>query len=161
MWHRNNMKENIMKKLSALIAAVIMLTALLSGCVSSTVTKSDYEVTVFADAALETALTDIAAAYTNSETNPNANASSEILFRFEDADSLKAKIDGGAYYDILITADEAADATLTVSASDGSAAYALTLFASSDNPEATQAFVDYLTSSTAKTVFADNGFTVQ
>ncbi len=150
-----------MKKLSALIAAVLMLTALISGCTSSVATKSEYEVTVFADAALETALTDIAVAYTDKEKNPNANESSEILFRFEDTESLNAKIKDGAYYDVLISTDEAADPAIRISAADAGAVYALTLFSTSDNPDATQAFVDYLTSSTAKTIFSDNGFSVE
>lgn len=160
-----------MKKTAAIIL-VALLALSLTACTKTTETKSQYQITVFADSALEAAITEIAQAYTNSEVNANANKESEILFKFDSSDALNTAVEGGAYCDILIPlgqeAMEGLDAasanvlTITGSAAEGSEApaYPASIMGVSDRQDAAQAFLDYLHSAKAAEIFTTYGFTV-
>lgn len=157
-----------MKKTISLI--LILLVALgLTACAGGAQTKSPYEVTVYADAALEAALTDIAMLYTDEDENPNANKESNILFRFDASDTLAGYITDGAYSDVFISLGaepmDAIAASLVADSranlvTDASATYTSALLTAGTNQEAAQAFLDYLKSSKAKEVFSNYGFAI-
>ncbi len=161
-----------MKKTVSLLLIALVALALFAGCANTTEKKSEYQITVFADAALETALTEVAKAYTNSEKNPNANKEAEVLFNFNVSDKLKAQLDEGAYCDIFVPADPAllegrelaGPAALTISSGaaeggEAGAVYYAALLNMSDRQAAAQAFLDYLKSAAAKEIFEANGLT--
>lgn len=169
--YTNNRKEYNMKKTAAIILAALLAVSL-TACAKTTETKSQYQVTVFADSALEAAITEIAQAYTNIEDNANANEQSEILLKFDTTDALKPAIQDGAYCDIFIPLgqdtmeglDVASASVLVVTgpAADGSEApaYPASIMSASDRQEAAQGFLDYLHSAKAAEIFANYGFTV-
>lgn len=158
------------KTVAMILVAVLALS--LTACAKTTVTKSQYQITVFADSALEAAITEIAQAYTDSTINTNANKASEILLKFDSSDALKTAIQDGTYCDLFIPAgqeqmdgiDTAAANVLTITgaAVEGTeaAAYPASILSASDRQEATQAFIDYLHSAKAAEIFANYGFTV-
>lgn len=159
-----------MKKITALILTALLVLPL-SACMGSTTqSKSNYQITVYADQALETALTDIAKAYTlkpaQAEDNPSYNAASEVLFQFGTTQELQEELNGGAYCDVFIPAgteflegrELAGESALTITSGDGTA-YPAALLKMSDRQEAAQAFLGYLLGAKAGEVFSANGFT--
>lgn len=157
-----------MKKTIALI--LILLVALgLTACAGGAQSKSPYEITVYADEALEAALTDIAKAYTDKEVNTNANEEFNILFRFDSSDKLAGYVTDGAYSDVFISLGaepmDAIAASLVADSranlvTDASATYTSALLTAGTNQDAAQAFLDYLHSSKAKEIFEGYGFTI-
>lgn len=158
-----------MKKMIALILTAL-LALNLSACMGAgTQSKSNYQITVYADQALETALTDIAKAYTvkpaQEEDNPSYNAASEVLFQFGPSEELQVELDGGAYCDVFIPAgaeflegrELAGPSSLTITSGEG-AAYSAAMLTMSDRREAAQAFLSYLLGAKAGEIFAAAGF---
>ncbi len=153
----------------------ILLLALLAfnfaACTKTTETKSANQITIFAAAPLEAALTEIAQQYTDAAKNPDAKKDSVILFDCGETEALAAKLDGNAYCDALIAessltldaADVARANVLMISgtSADGAAvSYSASILSVSDRQEAAQAFLDYLRGDGAKAIFEKYGFTV-
>lgn len=160
-----------MKKTVALVLLALLALGL-TACAKTTETKSENQITVFAAAPLEQALTEIAQAYTN-EDNEQAPKNGVVLFSFKATDALGTDLADGAYCDIFIPEgveqldgrDLAGPAVLMISAeapADGSAGavYPVALLNMSDRQEAAQAFIDYFKSDAAKSVWEKYGFTV-
>lgn len=157
------------KTLAILLAALLALG--FAACAKTTETKSANQITIFAAAELENALTEIAQWYTDVEKNPNAKKDAVVLFDCGETDALAAKLADGAYCDVFIPAgmealgsrDLAGPSAFSIkgTASDGSeVSYPAAQLNMSDRQDAAGAFLDYLKGDDAKAIFEKHGFTV-
>ena len=157
-----------MKKLLVIALALLFVLPLATGCMGAAApTKSEGEITVFADAALEEALTKLTLAYTDPEAHED-NKDKSILFSFGASDELNKKLAGGAYCDLFIASSAEAMAGIEllndssselITAADGTI-YSVAFMKNSDRVEMSQLYLDFIESAEAKTILDAAGFTV-
>lgn len=160
-----------MKRTVAIILVALIALGM-TACAKTTETKSENQITIFADVALEEALTEVAKIYTDSEKNENAPADANVLFSFKPTETLSAGLTDGDYCDIFIPAgSEALEGrelagpavlTITGTAPDGGEAvsYPAAILNMSDRSDAASAFLDYLKGDDAGAILARYGFSI-
>ena len=166
-----------MKKIIVLTVSAVMALALATGCLgnSTAATKSEYETTVFADAALEEAITSLAKTYTAAD---GERSSYSILLSYKESDALTDDIiTKGAYCDFIISTPEAMDkldsasggngsitsstrADFLLSSETGEVAFSVAFLSGSDRVEVSTGSLDYLKSSEGESAFANAGLTL-